>query len=105
MFFGKVIATSIVISVAYTVIATLVFVAGYRAVRHSERALTLYAFVSMVLRMLSAAAVILVCLVAVNDNQWRRTFVIIFSAFYLLMLIFDMVFFIRSQKSKQQQNK
>ena len=31
--------------------------------------------------------------------------VIIFSAFYLLMLIFDVVFFIRSQKSKQQQNK
>jgi len=105
VFFETVIATSIAISVAYTVIATLAFVAGYRAVRHSERALTLYAFVSMVLRMLSAAAVILICLVAVGDNHWRRTFVIIFSTFYLFMLIFDVVFFIRSQKSKQQQNK
>ena len=94
------IATSIAISAAYTLLATLAFIAGYRAVRHSQRALTLYGLVAMVLRMLSAALLVIVFLVVVDDNLWRRTFIIIFSLFYLLMLIFDVVFYIRSQKQE-----
>ena len=92
------ITTSIAISVVYTLIATLAFVAGYRDVRHSERALTLYGLVAMVLRMLSAALVVIVFLFIVEDNTFRRTFIIIFSVFYLLMLIFDVWFYICSQK-------
>ena len=92
------ITTSIAISVAYTLLATLAFVAGYRAVRHSDKALTLYGLVSMVLRMLSAALVVIVFLVLVDDMDYRRTFIITFSIFYLLMLVFDVVFYIRSQK-------
>ena len=79
-------------------IATLAYVAGYRAIRHSERALTLYALVVMVLRMLSAALVLIVFLFIVKDSQSRITFVVIFSICYLIMLVFDVVFFIRSQK-------
>lgn len=92
------ITTSIAISVAYTLLATLAFVAGYRAVRHSDKALTLYGLVAMVLRMLSAALVVIVFLVLVDDMDYRRTFIITFSIFYLLMLVFDVVFYIRSQK-------
>ena len=92
------ITTSIAISVAYTLLATLAFVAGYRAVRHSDKALTLYGLVAMVLRMLSAALVVIVFLVLVDDMAFRRTFIITFSIFYLLMLVFDVVFYIRSQK-------
>ena len=82
-------------------IATLAYVAGYRAIRHSERALTLYALVAMVLRMLSAALVLIVFLFIVRDNESRITFVVIFSICYLLMLVFDVVFFIRSQKKSK----
>ena len=92
------ITTSIAISVAYTLLATLAFVAGYRAVRHSDKTLTLYGLVAMVLRMLSAALVVIVFLVLVDDMAFRRTFIITFSIFYLLMLVFDVVFYIRSQK-------
>ena len=92
------ITTSIAISVAYTLLATLAFVAGYRAVRHSDKTLTLYGLVAMVLRMLSAALVVIVFLVLVDDMDYRRTFIITFSIFYLLMLVFDVVFYIRSQK-------
>ena len=92
------ITASIAISVAYTLLATLAFVAGYRAVRHSDKALTLYGLVAMVLRMLSAALVVMVFLVLVDDMDYRRTFIITFSIFYLLMLVFDVVFYIRSQK-------
>ena len=92
------ITTSIAISVAYTLLATLAFVAGYRAVRHSDKALTLYGLVAMVLRMLSAALVVIVFLVLVDDMDYRRTFIITFSIFYMLMLVFDVVFYIRSQK-------
>ena len=92
------ITTSIAISIAYTLLATLAFVAGYRAVRHSDKALTLYGLVAMVLRMLSAALVVIVFLVLVDDMDYRRTFIITFSIFYLLMLVFDVVFYIRSQK-------
>lgn len=100
------IATSIAISAAYTLLATIAFVAGYRAVRHSDRALTLYGLVTIVLRMLSAALVVIVFLFVVDDMAFRRTFIITFSVFYLLMLIFDVWFYIRSQKKlTQQQNK
>lgn len=95
------IATSIVISVVYALFATLAFVAGYRAIRNSERALTLYALVAMLLRMLSAALVVIIFLFMVKDRQWRMTFVVTFSICYLLMLIFDVVFFIRSQKNSK----
>lgn len=92
------ITTSIAISLAYTLLATLAFVAGYRALRHSDKALTFYGLVAMVLRMLSAALVVIVFLVLVDDMDFRLTFIITFSIFYLLMLVFDVVFYIRSQK-------
>lgn len=95
------IATSIAISAAYSLIATLAYVMGYRIIRNSERALTLYALVAMVLRMLSAVLALVVFLFFVKDNEWRITFVVTFSTFYLLMLIFDVVFFIRSQKNSK----
>jgi len=85
----------------YALLATLAFVAGMRAARRSDRALTLYVLVAMVLRMLSAAAVVLVFLFFVNDRQWRITFIVTFAACYLLMLVFDAVFFIRSQKNNK----
>ena len=97
-FFETVITTSIAISVVYTILATLAFVAGYRAIRHSERALTLYGLVAMALRMLSAVLVVIIFLFIVEDSAFRRTFIITFSVFYLLMLIFDVWFYIRSQK-------
>lgn len=86
----------------YTIVATLAFVAGYRAFRHSERALTLYVMVAMILRMLSAVLVVAILLFFVKDREWRISFIVIFSACYLLMLIFDVVFFIRSQKKVKQ---
>ena len=92
------ITTSIAISVVYTILATLAFVAGYRAVRHSERVLTLYGLVAMALRLLSAVLVVIIFLFIVEDSAFRRTFIITFSVFYLLMLIFDVWFYIRSQK-------
>ena len=79
----------------------LAYVTGYRIIRNSERALTLYALVAMVLRMLSAALALVVFLFFVKDTEWRITFVVTFSIFYLLMLIFDVVFFIRSQKNSK----
>ena len=92
------ITTSIAISIVYTLFAILAFVAGYRAVRHSGKALTLYALVSMVLRMLSAVLVVIVFLIVVKDKSFRMTFIITFAVFYLLMLVFDVWFYIRSQK-------
>jgi len=93
-----VITTSIAISVIYALLATLAYIAGYRAVRHSQKAQTLYGLVAMVLRILSAALVVIVFLFMVKDGAFRRTFIITFSVFYLLMLIFDVWFYIRSQK-------
>ena len=92
------IAKSIAVSLAYMLTATMAYVAGYRTVRHSERALTLYVLVAMVLRMLSAALVLIVFLFFVKDSQSRITFLVVFSICYLIMLVFDVVFFIRSQK-------
>ena len=92
------ISTSIAISLVYTLLATLAFVAGYRAVRNSDKALTLYGFVAMVLRMLSAALVVIVFLFVVKDMAFRQTFIITFAVCYLLMLVFDVWFYIRSQK-------
>ena len=92
------ISTSIAFSLVYTLLATLAFVAGYRAVRNSDKALTLYGLVAMVLRMLSAALVVIVFLFVVKDMAFRQTFIITFAVCYLLMLVFDVWFYIRSQK-------
>lgn len=93
------IVVSIAIGLAYVLIATIAYVLGYRAVSHSPRALTLFALTSGVLRLLMGALVVIVFLLLVDDMTSRKIFVITFLVFYLLMLVFDVVFFIRSQKS------
>jgi hypothetical protein len=94
-----VIVVSIAIGLAYVLIATIAYVLGYRAVSHSPRALTLFALTAGVLRLLMGALVVIVFLLLVDDMTSRKIFVITFLVFYLLMLVFDVVFFIRSQKS------
>lgn len=93
------IVVSIAIGLAYVLIATIAYVLGYRAVSHSPRALTLFALIAGVLRLLMGALVVIVFLLLVDDMTSRKIFVITFLVFYLLMLVFDVVFFIRSQKS------
>ena len=95
------IVVSIAIGLAYVLIASIAFVLGYRAVCHSPRLLTLFALVAGVLRLLMGALVVVAFLLLVDDTTSRKAFVITFLICYLLMLIFDVVFFIRSQKSNK----
>ena len=96
------IVASIAIGLAYVLIATIAFVLGYRAVSHSPRVLTLFALVAGVLRLLMGALVTVVFLLLVDDKASRIVFIVTFLICYLLMLVFDVVFFIRSQKSNKQ---
>jgi len=96
-----VIVVSIAISIAYVLLATIAYILGYRAVRHSPRTLTLFALVAGVLRLLMGALVVVVFLLLVDDAASRKVFVVTFLICYLLMLIFDVAFFIRSQKSNK----
>lgn len=92
------ITVSIAVSAIYTLFATMAYVVGWRMAAKSQRAMTLYGLIAIALRMLSAALVVLGFIIMVRNTTARHTFVVIFSIFYLLMLIFDVIFYIYSQK-------
>lgn len=64
----------------------------------SSITLTNYSLLATVVRMLTAAMVALLTLLLLEERKERITFAIIFLSFYLVMLLFDVWFFIRSQK-------
>lgn len=90
---------ALIISVMFSFAASMVYCSVWKNIaKISFSSLTKFYLAAPFLRMLAAAAVILVYSVVVHDRPVVVTFVLIFCAYYVALLIFDCVYFAKEEK-------
>lgn len=94
---------SLLFSALYSIVTSFIFGRCWAAIAHrSPNVLSRFYLAASALRMLLALVVVLVGAVVLRDDLTRMIgFVVIFAGFYLVLLIFDCVFFARVEKTKE----
>lgn len=94
---------SLLFSATYSMITCFAYVKAWAAVaRRSPNVLSRFYMAASVLRMLLALVVVLVAAVVMrNDTSQMLSFIGVFAVFYLILLVFDSIFFARVEKTKE----
>jgi hypothetical protein len=100
---GYVTSTEIIISSVFNLIAAFAFITVWRKVAlSSEKNLPILFLSASGIRIVVAAMVVLIYFFVMRSNaQSIKIFAVVFMAFYLMMLVFDTWFFMRTEKTKQ----
>ena len=97
---------ALAVSVLYTLIVNFAYGSLWRKVaKYSLGVMTKFYLVASVLRLMTAALVVVVFCMLSQEKVAIRNFVLLFFTFYIVMLIFDSVFFARIEKSNNRINK
>lgn len=93
---------SLLLSAVYSLITCWIYGKTWKNVaRKSPNVLTRFYMAASALRMILAFVVVLLMIVILrNDIPTMEGYVCVFAAFYILMLIFDSVYFARIEKSE-----
>jgi hypothetical protein len=93
---------ALVVSVVYSLIISIVYGESWKSVaRHSPSSLSRFYLAAMAVRLFTGALVILVAGLLLRGNkEVVLTFMLIFAVFYIVMLVFDCIYFARLEKNK-----
>ena len=90
---------ALAISSLYNVLINSAYVGFWRkTAKSSHNVMTRFYVGASAVRLLSAAAIVAVYCLTCHDKSSIRGFALLFMAFYIVMLIFDSVFFARVEK-------
>lgn len=91
------------ISALFHIICSIAYIGGWLALaRRSPQTLPKYYLAGSAFRLMAAAAVLLVfCVVKRDDPEAIKWFSIVFIIFYLVMLVFDAIFFVKVNKTRK----
>lgn len=90
---------ALAISALYTIIINFVYVISWgKIAKSSPNTMTRFYLAASALRLISAALVVTVYCLIIHDKDSIRDFALLFMAFYIVMLVFDSVFFARIEK-------
>ena len=91
------------ISAVFHIFCSTAYIVGWQAlVRRSPETLPKYYLAGSAFRLMAAAAVLLVFCVVKRDNPGAiKWFSIVFIIFYLVMLVFDAIFFAKVSKTRK----
>ena len=100
---GYVTSTEIIISSVFNLVAAFAFITVWRKVAlSSEKNLPILFLSASGIRIVVAAMIVLIYFFVMRSNaQSIKIFAVVFMAFYLMMLVFDTWFFMRTEKTKQ----
>ena len=100
---GYVTSTEIIISSVFNLIAAFAFITVWRKVAlSSEKNLPILFLSASGIRIVVAAMIVQIYFFVMRSNaQSIKIFAVVFMAFYLMMLVFDTWFFMRTEKTKQ----
>lgn len=100
---GYVASNEIVISSVFNLIAAFAFITVWKKVAlSSEKNLPILFLSASGIRIVVAAMTVLVYFFVMrSDTQSIKIFAVVFMTFYLMMLVFDTWFFIKTEKTKQ----
>jgi len=92
---------ALAVSVVYTVIVNYAYGLSWKHIAKSAPGtMAKFYLAASALRLITAALVVVsYCIISRNDNESIRNFILLFFAFYIVMLIFDSVFFARIEKN------
>lgn len=91
---------ALAISALYTIIINFVYVTSWSKIsKSSPNTMTRFYLAASALRLISAALVVTAYCLISHDKDNIRDFALLFMAFYIVMLVFDSVFFARIEKS------
>lgn len=90
---------ALAISALYNVLVNSVYVSSWRRIaKLSPNIMTRFYLAASALRLISAALVVTVYCLICHDKNSIRNFALLFMGFYIVMLVFDSVFFARVEK-------
>ncbi len=90
---------ALIVTVLFSMFSSITYgLAWKRIVRSSPSALTKFFLAAPAVRMIVAAIVMGVWCYIVREPSAIKSFVLLFFAFYLILLVFDCVFFARQEK-------
>lgn len=91
------------ISAVFHIVCSVAYIWGWQALaRRSPETLPKYYLASSAFRLMAAAAVLLVfCVVKRDDPGAIKWFSMVFIVFYLVMLVFDAIFFAKVSKTRK----
>ena len=91
------------ISAVFHILCAAAYIGGWQALaRRSPETLPKYYLAGSAFRLMAAAAVLLVFCVVKRDNpEAIKWFSIVFIIFYLVMLVFDALFFVKVSKTRK----
>lgn len=93
------IVNALAISALYTVFINSIYVVFWRKMaKTSPNVMTKFYLAASALRLVSAVVVTAYCLIC-HDKNSIRDFALLFMSFYIVMLVFDSVFFAHVEKS------
>ena len=91
------------IAAGFHILCSAAYIGGWQALaRRSPETLPKYYLAGSAFRLMAAAAVLLVFCVVKRDNpETIKWFSIVFIIFYLVMLVFDAIFFAKVSKTRK----
>ena len=91
------------ISAVFHIVCSVAYIWGWQALaRRSPETLPKYYLAGSAFRLMAAAAVLLVfCVVKRDDPGAIKWFSMVFIVFYLVMLVFDAIFFAKVSKTRK----
>lgn len=91
------------ISAVFHVLCSIAYIGGWQAIaRRSPETLSKYYLAGSAFRLMAAAALLLIFCVVKRDNpETIKWFSVVFIIFYLVMLVFDAIFFAKVSKNKK----
>ena len=103
IFSGLHLVNSLLFTTAYSLMATFIYGRCWKSLAlRSPNVLTRFYMVASVLRMMLALVVVFIGAFILRDSKSQLLgFVGIFVSFYLLLLIFDSLFFVKIEKNKK----
>lgn len=91
------------ISAIFSLLCSIALGMSWQSVaKHSPKMLTKFYLVAPALRMLAAIAVFALYCVAVRERSAVLGFTVIFLIFYIVLLVYDCIFFARIEKHNKQ---
>jgi F0F1-type ATP synthase assembly protein I len=89
----------LIISACYSLFVSMAYGYAWRGVaKSSPSSLTKFYLAASAIRMLTALAVILIYCVVVREHNAILKFVALFLTFYIVMLVFECIFFAKAEK-------
>lgn len=90
---------ALAISALYTILINSVYVSFWRKIaKSSPNIMTRFYLAASALRLISASLVVTVYCIICRDKNSIRDFALLFMAYYIVMLVFDSIFFARVEK-------